>query len=242
MTVPTVPETYSVEHYVDRIRSMVSDNGDMYAYAFGLATGFSMLTNPPADALKYIENIRAAVSIVQEEQRVAWRGSRAADPVGLDYSREAEPADDPTPVSPARGWHGGSLADETPDEAPTLWAAIRFSDTRREAGRLIGRTTPDLLRTATLDLLHGQALDEDVNRARRADVREGEQGRITDPNLAHFFAKKEEARRQPAELLHMQFTSGDTSCGLTQGEYRDGCGTANQAAVTCKTCIDEMPF
>jgi hypothetical protein len=40
----------------------------------------------------------------------------------------------------------------------------------------------------------------------------------------------------------MQFVSGDTSCGLTQGEYRDGCGTANQAAVTCKACIDGMPF
>lgn len=44
------------------------------------------------------------------------------------------------------------------------------------------------------------------------------------------------------ETLHMQFASGDTSCGLTPGEYRDGCGTANQAAVTCKACIDEMPF
>jgi hypothetical protein len=46
----------------------------------------------------------------------------------------------------------------------------------------------------------------------------------------------------PAEVLHMQFVSGDTSCSLTQGEYRDGCGTANQAAVTCKACIDGMPF
>ena len=51
----------------------------------------------------------------------------AADPTGLTYSREA---DDPTPVSPARGWHGGSVVDggELVDETPAEpWVAQFFT-------------------------------------------------------------------------------------------------------------------
>lgn len=131
--------------------------------------------------------------------------------VGLDYSREVEPADDPTPVSPARGgaphvvaMTNVGLVDETPAEVSTLSAAIRFSEARREAFRLIGRTTSERLQAATLDLLHGQALSEDAERAQRADLRPGEQGRVTNPDLARFLAKKEEARREARHFLGLE--------------------------------------
>lgn len=99
---------------------------------------------------------------------------------------------------------GGQLVDETPAETATLSAAIRFSEAQREAFRLTGRTTPERRRAATLDLLHGQALDEDVERARRADVRQGEQGRVTDPKLARFLAEKEDKRRTARHFLGLE--------------------------------------
>ncbi len=148
---------------------------------------------------------------ITDEQRQHWTDSgqaanfaepkatetATADPTGLTYSRELDAV---MPVSPARGGpvhtgavvDGGQLVDETPAEARTLSAAIHFSEARREAARLTGRTTSERLRVATLDLLHGQALTEDAERARRADVREGEQGRVINPGLAHFLAEKEE--------------------------------------------------
>jgi hypothetical protein len=128
------------------------------------------------------------------------------DPSGLTYSREPDEADDPTPVSPARGWHAGAMVagGEMVDEARTLSAAIHFSNVQREAARHAGRISSERLRAITLDLLHDQARAEDAERAQRADVREGEQGRITNPKLAHFLAEQEEKRRVARHFLGLE--------------------------------------
>jgi hypothetical protein len=100
-------------------------------------------------------------------------------------------------------WHRDGRPDEPVppvDEARTLTAAIYFSETRREALRALrkaGRPLGELSAT-TLELLHGQALAEDGERAQRADVREGEAGRVTNLELARFLAVKEDARREPS--------------------------------------------
>jgi hypothetical protein len=136
-----------------------------------------------------------------------------ADDLGFGYSREL---DDPTPVSPARGGpvqtgavvDGGQLVDETPAEVHT--AEVYFSEAYREAFRLARqanpghRSSPELRTAAALDLLHGQALAEDVERARRADVREGEQGRVTSLNVARFLAEKEERQRAARHFLGLE--------------------------------------
>jgi hypothetical protein len=93
VTQPNVPEKCSVEYFAQRIRKMSNDT--MYPYAFGLATGYADLPTPPADALKRIANIAAAVKVVNEERRAAFEAS-------FNYSRTDSEPGDPTPVSPAR--------------------------------------------------------------------------------------------------------------------------------------------
>jgi hypothetical protein len=160
----------------------------------------------------------AADDPITDEQRDGWVSSgkaaefaeyeakQAAEASGLTYSREPDEADDPTPVSPARGWHAGAMVagGEMVDEARTLSAAIHFSNVQREAARHAGRISSERLRAITLDLLHDQARAEDAERTQRADVREGEQGRITNPELARFLAEQEEKRRVARHFLGLE--------------------------------------
>lgn len=123
----------------------------------------------------------------------------------------------------------------TPAETATLSAAIHFSEARRDAGRALGRwTTPELLQAATLNLLHGQAFTEDVERALCGGLREGEQGRVANPNLAHFLAIKEERKRIARHFLGLE-ESAKHSPFVT----RDCCGYG-PAAEHNPDCMGEL--
>jgi hypothetical protein len=142
------------------------------------------------------------------------RGHIPANDLGFDYSRADDDPQVIRPHSPRVPLHtgavvdGGQLVDETPTEVHT--AEVYFSEAYREAFRLARRdspghrSSPELRTAAALDLLHGQALTEDSERTRRADVREGEQGRVTNPGVAYSLAAKEEERRTARHFLGLE--------------------------------------
>jgi hypothetical protein len=104
----------------------------------------------------------------------------------------------------------GHIPGEACAPAEVHTAEVYFSEAYREAFRLMRRdspghrSSPESRTAAALDLLHGQAIDEDAERTRRADVREGEQGRVTNPNVAHFLAVKEERSRTARHFLGLE--------------------------------------
>ena len=129
---------------------------------------------------------------ITDEQRDGWVNSGQAASFAEYEAKQAAAEQAAAP------------ADKTTGEAATLSAAIHFSATQSEAARMTGRTTPERLRAATLDLLHEQAHAEDTERTLLADLRDGEQGRITNPRLAHFLAVKEEKRRTARHFLGLE--------------------------------------
>jgi hypothetical protein len=210
MTQPIIhdkPERGTVDYYRSRL-SLAVDTNDLHARALGLISGAFYDVDASSSArLQRIDNVLT----VTTEVTAALLGRPLDMPEGMSYSRQDDDPQVIRPHSPRLPLHtgsvvdGGELVDETPAE-PTLSAAIRFSEARREALRSLrvaGRPLAEL-DAATLDLLHGQALDDEAERAQRADVRPGEEGRITNPRLARFLAEKEERQRIARHFLGLE--------------------------------------
>jgi hypothetical protein len=175
---------------------------------------------------------------------------------GLLYQREAN---DPTPVSPARGGEvhvggvrdGGQLVDETP--APVHLGGFPGTREAREAEKQSIQTGyRDLLAANSYsspvawDILHGQALAEDHNRLVRAveqTMTPQDAGRVANPKLARFLAEKEDARRSTESVHCLDFGSdGDEDDRLTCGKQvrKVSQYTDDFAKVTCSVCIRAM--
>lgn len=136
---------------------------------------------------------------------------------GMSYTRADTEADDPTPVSPARVEphfggvvDGGQLVDETEAGAAT---GLVYAGNREMERQFITSGYRALLaanaysRPVVMELLHADALYEDGQRAKVAviaDLRAGEHGRVTNPNLAQFLAGKEYKRREAAHFLGLE--------------------------------------
>lgn len=165
-----------------------------------------------------LERLRAEV--------IALRAAAAlqpdADASGLGYSREA---DDPTPVSGARmphhesgGWKGtgpGSCGVEC-----ACGVVFDGFDTLVAAAEQLAR--------------HIEAATAGPKADHRTCVDPGDQ------EHDHAMCEDVVAEEQEREPVHYRFGMHDTACGLKPGEVL--AATADHAKVTCKACVDGLPF
>jgi len=143
------------------------------------------------------------------------------DPSGLGYTRADTDADDPTPVSPARvPLHTGGVVD---------------------GGELVDETEPGPV--CVYETGGGSAV-----RQRCGDpIEQGENGLWMHVGTAwHNHTAQPSAQdreREAAKPVHLEIAGAKTMCGLALIDLDTGVGWTNDhQAVTCKACIDGMPF
>lgn len=136
---PPVAPHGSVESYLEMFRSAQAEGLEVHPYAFGVVCQTASTTGySDKEKVRRINNVDAAVKVIEEENRERYEASRrTASAVGMAYSRaDSEPAD-PTPPSGGRVEpHTGAVVDGgalVPVEAPSVFGLVLTRPGSREA-------------------------------------------------------------------------------------------------------------